>query len=98
MTTTLERLGAILVEDYKIEPGALAPQATLESLGIDSLAAAELLFRVEDVFHVTVPPDPVPLTSLGDVVAYVDTLLAAQRDAESGVEPAGRMPEDPAPR
>jgi acyl carrier protein len=97
LTTTLERLRQILVDDYRIQPQLLDPQATLESLGIDSLAAAELMFRVEDVFHITVPPDPVPLPTLGDVAAYIDTLLAAH-DAGAGAAPAGRTPPDAASR
>ncbi|MHB1690914.1 MAG: acyl carrier protein, partial [Thiomonas sp.] len=56
MTTTFERLCAILVKDYKLDPESLTPDATLESLGIDSLGAAELFFNAEDVFGVTFPP------------------------------------------
>ncbi len=97
MTTTLDRLREILVDDYRIQPQLLHPQATLESLGIDSLATAELMFRVEDLFHITVPPDPVPLPTLGDVAAYIDTLLAAH-DGGAGAEPAGSTPPDAAPR
>ncbi len=78
MPTTLERLCAILVKDYKLSPQALVPEATLESLGIDSLGAAELFFSAEDVFHITFPSEQVPLLTLGDVVGYIDTLIAAQ--------------------
>lgn len=85
MTTTLERLSAILVKDYKLSPQALVPEATLESLGIDSLGAAELFFSAEDVFHITFPPEQVPLLTLGDVVGYIDELIAAQRGGEPQV-------------
>ncbi len=78
MTTTFERLCSILVKDYKLEPQALTPDATLESLGLDSLGAAELFFSAEDAFGITFPPEQVPLLSLGDVVRYIDTLLAQQ--------------------
>ena len=81
MTTTFERLSAILVKDYKIPPQALVPEATLESLGIDSLAAAELFFGVEDAFHVSFPSEAVPLPTLGDVEAYIDALIAQQQPA-----------------
>lgn len=85
MTTTLERLSAILVKDYKLSPQALDPEATLESLGIDSLGAAELFFSAEDVFHITFPHEQVPLLTLGDVVGYIDELIAAQRGGEPQV-------------
>ena len=92
--TTLERLRAILVRDYKLAPEALAPDAPLESLGIDSLGVAELLFNVEDEFGITLPPEPVQLPTIGDVVDYIDRLVVAQRGAvapaEAAVEPASR--------
>jgi acyl carrier protein len=92
--TTLERLRAILVRDYKLAPEALSPDAPLESLGIDSLGVAELLFNVEDEFGITLPPEPVQLPTIGDVVDYIDRLVIAQRGepvpAEAAVEPATR--------
>ena len=92
--TTLERLRTILVRDYKLAPEALAPEAPLESLGIDSLGAAELLFNVEDEFGITLPPEPVQLPTIGDVVDYIDRLIAAKGGdvvpAPSAVEPAAR--------
>ena len=78
MNATLERLRAILVKDYKLAPEALTLDAPLEGLGIDSLGVAELLFNVEDEFKVTLPPEPVQLATIGDVVRYIDDLVAAQ--------------------
>ena len=83
MTTTLERLRAILVKDYRLDPEKLTLEAPLEGLGIDSLGVAELLFNVEDEFAITLPPEPVLLPTIGDVVRYIDTLVAA-RDGEVG--------------
>jgi acyl carrier protein len=93
--TTFERLRAILVRDYKLAPEALTLEAPLEGLGIDSLGVAELLFNVEDEFGITLPPDPVQLPTIGDVVGYIDRLVAAQhRDApsaDSTAEPVSRV-------
>ena len=88
--TTFERLCAILVKDYQIAPAALTPDASLESLGIDSLGVAELLFTVEDAFAIRLPPEPVTLATLAEVVAYIDALIAAQRpdEAQAGGVPA----------
>ncbi|MHB0921452.1 MAG: acyl carrier protein [Thiomonas delicata] len=88
MTTTFKRLCVILVKDYKLDPQLLTPDATLESLGLDSLGATELFFSAEDVFSVTFPPEPVPLLSLGDVVRYIDTLLAEQQGGQPQATPA----------
>ena len=81
METTLATLQRILAKDYALEPQALTPAARLEDLGIDSLGTAELLFNIEDIFHIVLPPEAVPLATLGDVVAYIDQLLAAQAPA-----------------
>jgi acyl carrier protein len=78
MKATLERLRTILVRDYTLAPESLTLDAPLEELGIDSLGVAELLFNVEDEFKVTLPTEPVPLSTLGDVVRFIDELVTAQ--------------------
>ncbi|WP_157268789.1 acyl carrier protein [Azohydromonas aeria] len=78
MSTTFERLSAILARDYKLAPDQLTLDAPLEGLGIDSLGTMELLWTVEESFGITLPPDQVALPTLGDVVRYIDDLVAAQ--------------------
>ena len=94
MTTTLERLRAILVKDYKLDPEKLTLDVPLEGLGIDSLGVAELLFNVEDEFRIALPPEPVQLPTVGDVVRYIDALVAAQHGAVDAAasEPTPRVP------
>jgi acyl carrier protein len=81
MISTFERLHAILVKDYQLAPDAVTPEATLESLGIDSLGVAELLFSIEDEYRVTLPPEPVELNTVGEVVNYIDALVAGRKPA-----------------
>ena len=83
MTTTFERLRTMLIADYASAPESLTLDTPLEALGIDSLGLAELLFNVEDEFKLTLPTQPVPLPTIGDVVAYIDALVAAQNRSES---------------
>jgi acyl carrier protein len=78
MTTTFERLRAILAKDYKIAPESLTIEAPLEDLGIDSLGTVELLWTVEDEFKIKLPSEPVELPTVGDVVRYIDETVAAQ--------------------
>jgi acyl carrier protein len=78
MTTTFDRLSAILMKDYKLQPDRLTLDAPLESLGIDSLGTVELLWNVEEAFQIKLPSDPVELRTLGDVVRYVDELIVRQ--------------------
>ena len=93
MTTTFERLCAILAKDYKLAPDRLALDAPLESLGIDSLGTVELLWHIEEAFRIKLPPEPAELLTLGDVVRYIDELVArqpAERVAAPPAEPALR--------
>lgn len=78
MTPTYDKLCAILIRDYKLDPETLTPDVPLDVLGIDSLGVAELLFNIEDEFKVTLPPDPVQLPTLDDVVRFIDALVLAQ--------------------
>jgi acyl carrier protein len=87
--TTFERLRAILVKDYQIAPDAVTLEAPLEGLGIDSLGVAELLFNVEDEFKIALPPEPVALPTIGDVVQYIDALAAAQHGSAAQPDPDG---------
>jgi acyl carrier protein len=81
MQNTLAILQNILIKDYPLALPALTREARLEELGIDSLGTAELLFNVEDAFNMSLPPEAVPLVTLGDVVDYIDKLVAAQAGA-----------------
>ena len=88
MTTTFERLSAILIKDYKFAPDRLTLDAPLEGLGIDSLGTVELLWNIEDAFKIKLPSEPVELPTLGDVVRYVDDLVARQAMTLAPAAPA----------
>jgi acyl carrier protein len=90
MTTTFERLCAILLNDHKLPLERLTPEAPLESLGIDSLGTVELLWNVEDAFQIKMPSEPVDLRTLGDVVRCIDDLAASQ-----GTRPVAAIPVGP---
>lgn len=79
MSSTFETLRTILVREYQLAPDRLTMDAALEGLGIDSLGVAELLFSVEDAFGISLPPEPLQVLTLGDVVRYIDDLLLAQK-------------------
>jgi len=83
VTTTFDRLCTILKKDYKAQPGQLTLDTPLESLGIDSLGTVELLWNIEDAFRIKLPSEPVDLSTLGDVVRYVDDLVVAQTVAHT---------------
>ena len=84
--STLERLRELLARDFDLAPERLQPDATLESLEIDSLRMIEILFRVDEEFGVATPSDHnelrEKLRTVGDLAAFIDS-LAARRDAKA---------------
>jgi len=81
---TLETLHDILIRDYKLSREQLAPDALLSTLGIDSLGLLELMFKIEDRFHVRIPGDtPTDLSTVEDVVVYIDGLIEKHPDNRS---------------
>ena len=97
MSTTLDRLGTILVRDYGVAADRVTPEAALDSLGVDSLGTVELLWTVEDEFKIKLPTEPVELPTLADVVAYIDAAMASKGGASNGVEPAPKSADPAAP-
>lgn len=94
-TTTFDRLRAILVRDYRLDPATVTPDAPLEALGIDSLGVAELLFNIEDEFQISLPSEPVMLPTVGDVAGFIDELVAARAAGAAGA-PTAPVPPAPA--
>ena len=76
--TTTARIIAMLVKDFKVDPDRLSADARLEDIGIDSIGVAELLFNIEDEFHLKLPDVPLDLATFGDVVRYVDEQIVVQ--------------------
>ncbi len=91
MTTTLERLQALLEKDFELDRARLPAEARLEDLDIDSLRMIEILFSVEDAFGVRLPEDQgalrQQLRTVGDLADFIDALVAGQ----------GADPEPPVP-
>ena len=83
--TTLERLQALLHKDFDLAPERLVPDARLEDLDIDSLRLIEIMFGVEEAFAITVPGGEAELrarlVTVGDLAAYVDSLVAQKASA-----------------
>jgi acyl carrier protein len=80
-----DKVIAILAEQAVLDPSDVAPGATLESLGIDSLGLVEAIFAIEESFDISVPfnaNDPsegsFDISSVASIVAAVEALLAEQ--------------------
>jgi acyl carrier protein len=88
--STLETLQDILVREFDLAHDQLAPTAELNTLGVDSLDLLELMFKIEDCYGIAIKGDiPTDLLTVGDVVVYIDRLLARSPslDAIPGTPP-----------
>jgi acyl carrier protein len=78
--STLETLQDILIEEFDLTRERVAPDAELAALGVDSLDLLELMFKIEDRYKLAIRDDaPNDLTTVRDVVRFIDRLLAAQQ-------------------
>lgn len=81
--TTFRKTQQFLARRFAIAEGEVTPERTLESLGIDSLAALELLFEIEEEFGVSFPDEVQRITTLGELVTALDRELDRQHAAVS---------------
>lgn len=86
--TIRDKVIAIIAEQAVLEPGDVAPEATLADLGIDSLGLVESIFAIEEAFDIQVPfnanePDQsdFDISSVAAIIAAVEALVAAQKGA-----------------
>ena len=82
MKPTLDVLRDILVKDYELTAERLQPDTVLADIELDSLALTELIFSLEDEFHVTATTNGAGLVTLADVANYIDKLVADRDAAE----------------
>lgn len=66
----------LLVEELQIDPADITMDAELSNdLGINSIELADLVMICEDKFGITIEDDDIrKFTTVGDVVAYLETL------------------------
>jgi len=78
--SSLQTIQDLMVKQFDLKPEALTPDATLESLGLDSLSVIEFTFNLEDELKITMPEERIELKTLQDVVNLVDKLIAEQKN------------------
>ncbi len=60
-----------------------------DDLGLDSMAVIEMLYRIEEVFNLQIPDqDLVGLTTVGQVIAYVQGQVASPKAPAKAAEKA----------
>ncbi|MCF3594244.1 phosphopantetheine-binding protein [Rhodobacteraceae bacterium LMO-12] len=76
----------IIAEQAVLEPSDVTDEATLESLGIDSLGLVESIFAIEETFDISVPfnanapgESDFDISSVASIIAGITTLVAEQK-------------------
>lgn len=70
---TIDTVREVLVENLDLDPEAITEDATVESLGIDSLDMVELVCDIEERCEIDFG-EPSGLNTIGDIVAHIDSL------------------------
>ncbi len=70
---TIDTVREVLVENLDLDPEAITEDATVESLGIDSLDMVELVCDIEERCEIDFG-EPNGLNTIGDIVAHIDSL------------------------
>ncbi|MCV6824427.1 MULTISPECIES: acyl carrier protein [Halocynthiibacter] len=85
MPDVQEKIIEIIAEQAVLEPSDVTMDATLESLGIDSLGLVESIFAIEEAFDIQVPfnaNDPsesdFDISSVASIVNAVRSLVEEQ--------------------
>ena len=76
--STLSEILKIIKELYKIDPTSIDPNQPLATFGLDSLLLAELIFAIEDHFHISYPESRMHVQSLDELVQAVDETRALE--------------------
>ena len=79
-----DTVAAILTGQFEVDPARVQPDATLASLGLDSLALMEFVFAVEDRFRTRIPEDRLDPRQTGLTLERVVDALADQLAAAAG--------------
>ena len=68
-----EKIHQALARHLRIERERIRPRSLLrEDLGLDSADTIELVFKLEDLFHIQIPDDDLEkFKTVGDLTAYL---------------------------
>ncbi len=78
MTTTLERIKRLFLENFDFDEDRLHTDATIESIGLDSLDKIEFMFALEQEFDIKIPDREVKFTTIRSMVEVIERLVAEQ--------------------
>jgi acyl carrier protein len=72
---TLNQLTDLIHDKFGVERAAIDPDAAFATYNLDSLTVAELMFEIDDAFHVVVPDSAAQtVTTLRELSVLIDGL------------------------
>ncbi|MDY0745816.1 phosphopantetheine-binding protein [Paucibacter sp. R3-3] len=75
---SIERLQDLIHDQFDVEKSKIDPDAPFATYDIDSLTLAELIFTIEDDFHVNVPDSAATsVSTLRGLAQLLDELLSS---------------------
>lgn len=78
--SSLPTIQRMMVEQFDLKLEDLTPEATLESLGLDSLSVIEFMFNLEDELKIKMSDERVEIKTIQDVTNLADQLMAEQNN------------------
>ena len=78
MDQVAAEIQAMMAKSFELAPEKVQPGAELELLGVDSLAAIEFMFELEDHFKIRLADERAPIKTVQDVIDVVIKARAAQ--------------------
>lgn len=89
--TVAQKVREIIAEQAVLDVNDVTLDATLESLGIDSLGLVESIFAIEEAFDIQVPfnannpaESEFDISSVAAIIRAVEGLVAAQKGRAAG--------------
>ncbi|MFI2780087.1 acyl carrier protein [Streptomyces sp. ALB3] len=78
MPETYDTVRSVLISSFRVPDEDIDPQATLEQLGLDSLARAEMVLILHERLAVKISSEyTAPGRTVAEVVIHLDALRAA---------------------
>lgn len=73
VTSMYEKLVAFAAEHLELDPAEITPEATFETLGIDSLDIVEMVMDLESELGVELEIEDETITTFGEMAAFIES-------------------------
>ena len=73
--SSLDYIRQTLIDKFEVNADAITPEATFESMGLDSLTMVELLFEISEKYDIEIPTDRLDFKTLGEAVILIDEVV-----------------------